>query len=115
MASVGFHLLHIAGVTDRMFTYALLLPLSEEQLVFLDNEKKVHRGMTKDDLLNRIHLQVEKAIEQLKQTDGAQLTETRYLGRKKIPTTLIGLLFHPAEHAMRHLGQLLVTARMLAS
>jgi uncharacterized damage-inducible protein DinB len=41
------------------------------------------------------------------------ITEVRTVGRKKLPSTVSGLLFHAAEHTMRHTGQLLVTARIL--
>ena len=56
---------------------------------------------------------VKKFVEQLKATDPAVLTEYRAVGRKKLPSTVIGLLFHAAEHSQRHIGQLLVTVRVL--
>ena len=57
--------------------------------------------------------QVDAAVAQLKETDEAMLTDARYLGRKRIPTTLMGLLFHAAEHTMRHVGQLFVTVKLI--
>jgi len=57
--------------------------------------------------------QVDDALTQIKQTDPALLTETRTVGRKQIPTTVVGLIFHAAEHTMRHTGQLLVTVAIL--
>src|SRR5690349_20035620 len=38
MASVGFHLMHLTGVLDRLFTYAKRQPLSPEQLKALAAE-----------------------------------------------------------------------------
>src|SRR5689334_6432411 len=38
VASVGFHLLHLRGVLDRLFTYAKGNALSEEQLKELKQE-----------------------------------------------------------------------------
>ena len=35
VASVGFHLQHLAGVLDRLFTYAREESLNESQMVFL--------------------------------------------------------------------------------
>jgi len=35
------------------------------------------------------------------------------VGRKRIPSNVIGLLFHTAEHTQRHTGQLLVTVKVL--
>jgi uncharacterized damage-inducible protein DinB len=64
-------------------------------------------------LIERFNKQVDTAIVQLKSTDPSTLTEFRGIGRKQIPTTLIGLLFHAAEHIMRHLGQLIVTAKIV--
>lgn len=63
--------------------------------------------------LNRWNVQIDKALHQLERTSEADLTETRLVGRKRVPSTLIGLLFHAAEHTMRHTGQLLVTTRIL--
>ena len=39
----------------------------------------------------------------------------RTVGRVAIPTNTIGLLCHAAEHAMRHLGQAFVTAKVVRS
>ena len=41
--------------------------------------------------------------------------EVREVGRDRIPSTVGGLIFHAAEHTQRHLGQLLVTVRVLSS
>jgi uncharacterized damage-inducible protein DinB len=68
-----------------------------------------------EELLETLNHQVDTAIEQLTNTDPASLTETRYVGRKQIPSTVIGLVSHAAEHSMRHTGQLLVTVKMLGS
>ncbi|EFK56046.1 DinB family protein [Sphingobacterium spiritivorum] len=113
VASIGFHLQHITGVIDRMFTYAQDLPLSEQQLSYLAKEGLVDPTVTLESLLLQLEVQLQSAISQLCSTDTDQLTATRYLGRKRIPTTLTGLLFHAAEHTQRHTGQLLVTARVL--
>jgi uncharacterized damage-inducible protein DinB len=37
----------------------------------------------------------------------------RFVGRAKLPSTVLGLLVHAAEHTMRHTGQLLVTVQVL--
>ena len=115
VASVGFHLQHLTGVLDRLFTYALAQPLSDGQLQALGQEGKENPEITRPTLLNTFHKQVEKSIAQLKATDEATLLEARGIGRAQIPTTVIGLYVHAAEHTMRHVGQLLVTARILKS
>lgn len=113
MASAGFHLQHITGVIDRLFTYAQSKPLSLEQLDYLQAEGKADHSITSQNLVTACQIQINAAVDQLRKTDETDLTSTRYLGRKRIPTTLMGLLFHAAEHTQRHVGQLLVTVRVV--
>lgn len=114
VASVGFHLLHIRGVIDRLFTYARGEALTPLQLKDLAEEKQVPpHAVEPSYLVSEIQRQVAKAIGQLKATPESSLTEARVLGRKKVPTTVAGLLFHAAEHTQRHVGQLLVTAKIV--
>lgn len=112
VASPAFHLLHITGVLDRLCTYAKGESLSEEQLHYLHKEAE-RQPLTVDDLVGAVEKQVEQAIKQFSETDGASLTEKRTVGRKALPSTVQGLLFHAAEHTMRHLGQLLVTVTII--
>jgi uncharacterized damage-inducible protein DinB len=115
LASVGFHLQHIVGVQDRLFTYAKAEMLTQQQLDYLKSEGKEDDNITIKLLLENLDHQTQKSIEQLKQTVINTLSETRYVGRKKIPSTVISLLFHSAEHTMRHTGQLLATIKILTS
>jgi len=113
VASVAFHLQHLAGVINRLLTYASGTALSQEQLNYLKEEGIQKDGISIVSLLQYFDKQVDDALTQIKQTDPALLTETRTVGRKQIPTTVIGLIFHAAEHTMRHTGQLLVTVAVL--
>jgi hypothetical protein len=114
IASPGFHLQHITGILDRLFTYARGERLNEQQFVYLSNEgNEPERNGSVHDLLEALNKQVDKALQQLANTDEATLTEVRGVGRVQIPSTVQGLLFHAAEHVMRHTGQLLVTTRIL--
>ena len=114
VASVGFHLQHLTGVLDRLFTYAREESLNESQLSYLKSEEnEPFSGCTYIDLLGNFKVQIAKAISQLKKTNESRLTEIRYVGRAKIPSTHLGLLFHAAEHTQRHVGQLLVSAKIL--
>lgn len=113
VAAVGFHLKHMAGVIDRLFTYAKDRPLSEDQFAYLRAEGEAAPESRGEALVSALAERVDWAIRELQQTDESQLTHARYLGRKRIPTTLMGLLFHAAEHTQRHVGQLLVTIRLL--
>ena len=115
VASVGFHLRHISGVLDRLFTYACGEQLNEQQLKYLKSEAVNDDSITTQALLKKFSEQVDASLKQLKETDTATITETRGVGRKQIPSNVIGLLFHAAEHTMRHTGQLLVTVKMVES
>jgi uncharacterized damage-inducible protein DinB len=112
LASVGFHLQHMKGVLDRLFTYAKGEMLSPDQLNYLSAEGR-DAGQTVEWLMAEFNKQVNTAIEQLFQITAAGLFDTRGVGRQQIPSTVIGLVAHAAEHTMRHLGQLLVTVRIL--
>ena len=113
VASVGFHLQHLAGVLDRLLTYARGETLSEQQFADFHAETPP-LPITPDAVANlvlRFSQRVEAAVAQLKTTPEARLTEVRGVGRAQVPSTLIGVLVHAAEHTTRHLGQLLVTAK----
>jgi uncharacterized damage-inducible protein DinB len=109
LASPGFHLQHLTGVLDRLFSYAQGLPLSPDQMAYLKAEGKPAEGITVTGLLDALDNQIERSLQYLQQLDPATLTDPRPVGRQQLPSTVMGLLFHSAEHTMRHTGQLLVT------
>lgn len=113
LASPAFHLQHLSGVIDRLFTYAKQEQLSPQQLNELSAEGKEDNNIDIEKLLLRFNKQVGEALEQLAKTDEKNLTNFRGVGRKQLPSTVMGLLFHAAEHTMRHTGQLLVTVKVL--
>ncbi|GAA4397400.1 hypothetical protein GCM10023187_06810 [Nibrella viscosa] len=114
LASPGFHLQHLTGVLDRLFTYARGEMLTDEQLKALKAEgHPTETTLGVPELVGLFNAQVDKALAQLRTTDEQTLTAVRGVGRAQIPSTVLGLLFHSAEHTMRHLGQLLVTVRVL--
>ncbi|MBG8554132.1 DinB family protein [Hymenobacter guriensis] len=114
VASVGFHLRHLAGVLDRLATYARQEPLTAAQLAYLaaENDVPTAPGSTAA-LLRHFHEQTEQFLVQLRATPESSLPEFRLVGRAGLPSTVVGLLTHAAEHTTRHLGQLLVTARVV--
>jgi uncharacterized damage-inducible protein DinB len=115
LASPGFHLQHLTGVLDRLFTYARQEQLNQMQLAYLKAEGKPgEKKIYTVELITAFNQQVDKAIVQLKNTDEAILTEVRGVGRAMLPSTVIGLYVHAAEHTMRHTGQLLVTTKILS-
>ena len=114
VASPAFHLQHLSGVLDRVFTYARNEPLTDFQLTQLhDEDVAPQQNVTVQSLLERFKRQIKTAIIQLQNTDEDTLKEYRGVGRKQLPSTVIGLLVHAAEHTMRHVGQLSVTVKIL--
>ena len=113
-ASVGFHARHAAGALDRLFTYARGESLSDAQREALSAEKQVD---TDADAGARLAVQfaatVERALEQLRRTPETMLLEPRLVGRAQLPSTVLGLLFHAAEHTHRHAGQIVTTVRVI--
>jgi len=114
-ASVGFHVLHAIGSLDRLFTYARGEQLSADQRAAFAAEGQPDMG---PDVGARpvaeFGAAVERALEQLRNTDEATLLHARGVGRAQLPSTVIGLLFHGAEHTQRHAGQTVTTARLVA-
>ncbi|HEY6361018.1 MAG TPA: DinB family protein [Vicinamibacterales bacterium] len=115
-ASIGFHLRHIGGALDRLFTYARGETLSDEQRAALrmegtPGEPPASLVAVADD----VALLIDRALDQLRATSSGELTVPRRVGRAGLPSTVIGLLFHAAEHSTRHAGQAITTARILAA
>ncbi len=111
VAAVGFHLKHVAGVTDRLLTYARGEELTEAQLGYLSTEAEPGMpAQTPDVLVQGVHDAVESALCQLRATDPDSLLEIRYVGRRRLESNVLGLLFHAADHAQRHAGQVVATA-----
>lgn len=113
-ASIGFHLKHIAASTDRLLTYARGEALSPEQMRVLTEEGKPGEPPAEPrPLIREARAALGKALEALRATSAASLYQSRTVGRAKLPTTVFGLLFHAAEHAQRHTGQILTTAKIV--
>ncbi|HET7899445.1 MAG TPA: DinB family protein, partial [Flavisolibacter sp.] len=75
MASSGFHLQHLCGVLDRLFTYAEGNALSEEQLIALKKEGTPQDDTTNGQILvQAFQQQVDHSVEQLKKMDESTLT-----------------------------------------
>lgn len=107
VASIGFHLLHLAGSTDRLLTYSRGEPLSTEQRTALDAEKSVYDTRpSRDLLLTGLARTIDRALDYFRTLSSDRLLEPREVGRKRLPSTTIGLIFHAAEHAARHAGQI---------
>lgn len=113
LASPGFHLQHLSGVIDRLFTYAKGEQLDQQQLAALAAEGKPDETISVSMLLVAFKKGIDTALNQLSNIDESILTQKRGVGRAKLPSTVMGLYVHAAEHTMRHTGQLLVTVKVL--
>lgn len=113
-ASIGFHLCHVPGSLDRLLTYARGEPLTRAQLAAIPAE--AHPGdppATLEHLLADLRAARDRTLEAYRATDPETLLDPRAVGRAGLPSTVQGLLFHAAEHARRHAGQVVATARIL--
>lgn len=113
-ASIGFHLKHISGSIDRLLTYARGETLTSSQLAAIrDEEKRGDPAAPLDELLTRLRRARDRALDVYRDTDPVTLLEPRRVGRAGLPSSVQGLLFHAAEHARRHAGQVVATARII--
>lgn len=109
--SVGFHLRHIAGSTSRLMAYLQGRELTQAERAALQAEKTP--GESRDELLGGIGRAFADAERIIRSLDPTSLAEPRWVGRKRLPTTVIGLLTHIAEHTQRHVGEVVVTVRWI--
>jgi hypothetical protein len=115
-APIGFHVAHLTGSLDRLFTYARGEPLSPTQQTALAAERTVVESRPPlSQLLNEFERVLERALEQLRTTRPDSLHESRGVGRARLPSTVLGLLFHAAEHTTRHAGQIATLVRVVSS
>jgi uncharacterized damage-inducible protein DinB len=110
---VGFHLRHIAGSTGRLMTYLQGGALNPRQLEALRTEMEP-AAAGRDALLALLDQSFRDAEAIVRSLDLSTLAEPRAVGRKRLPTTVIGLLTHIAEHTQRHVGQAISAAKLAA-
>ena len=113
LASIGFQLRHIAGSVDRLYSYCRSEKLTELQMEFMRAEMEPGAGL--GELLKDIETTFDRVVAAVKSMPISAIRDHRSVGRKQLPTTVIGLLIHIAEHTQRHVGQAIVTARVLKS
>lgn len=110
LPSVGFQVRHIARSLDRLLTYAEGNQLTERQLKALkDEESYIDREATLMEFAEAIEVSVRR-VRALADSDRQEL---RHVGRRKLPTSLGGLLVHVADHTQRHVGQAITTAKVV--
>jgi len=113
-ASIAFHLRHVVGSLDRLLTYARGAQLGPTQRDALRREADMLiPAATARELVSQVDGAIARAITVLRHTADTALLEPRAVGRARLPTTVLGLLSHAAEHTRRHSGQVIATARIL--
>ena len=115
-ASVGYHLRHLVGSLDRLLTYARGEQLSEAQLEALKRESDPNAA--RDELralIDEAQRAIDAALAQVRATPNEELLEPREVGRSRLPSTVLGLLTHAAEHTTRHVGQAITTAKIVSA
>jgi uncharacterized damage-inducible protein DinB len=100
----------MAGSVDRLTTYLEGRPPDAAQMAALAAE--MAPGASLEELLAAVDRALRRAVEIIRAIDPARLAEPRWVGRKRLPTTVMGLLVHIAEHTQRHLGQAICAAQL---
>jgi uncharacterized damage-inducible protein DinB len=113
LAPVAFHVRHIARSIDRLLTYAEGRELSAAQVAALKSE--MEDGATRADLFEELKQGLESGSLRVRATRASGLDAFRSVGKKQLPTSVGGLLVHVADHTQRHVGQAVITAKMLLS
>ena len=111
VASVAFHLRHVARSLDRLLTYAEERGLSEGQMSELAAE--MTGAGTSAEVLEEFRTGLRDAGRRVMAIVPESFEEARGVGRKMLPTTVGGLLVHCAEHTQRHIGQAVTTAKVV--
>jgi uncharacterized damage-inducible protein DinB len=111
LPSLGFQLRHIAGSVDRLVTYLAGEELSPAQIEVLKTEAQP--GAPLSVLLDGVDRALDSAEKRIRAIGPESLDEPRFIGKKRLPSTVLGLLVHVAEHTQRHLGQAITTAKLV--
>jgi uncharacterized damage-inducible protein DinB len=113
LPSVAFHLQHIAGSLDRLLTYGEGRELSDQQLQALKSESNPE--VSADELFRKLAVALKISADRVRRINSEDLEHPRTVGKRRLPTTLGGLLVHLADHTQRHVGQAITTARIVAA
>ena len=124
LPSVAFQLRHIARSLDRLLTYAengsadsfqppvgQLPVLSEAQMAALASEMSDEGSAA--EVMAEYRAGLARAMERVRAIAPQSFNEVRGVGRRRLPTTVAGLLIHCAEHSQRHVGQMVTTVKVL--
>lgn len=111
IAPVAFQLRHIARSLDRLLTYTEGAPLTQAQFHALKTE--LDDGATHDDLFSELEQALSRSATRVRSLAALDLQAPRGVGKRRLPSTVGGLLVHIAEHTQRHVGQAILTAKIV--
>jgi hypothetical protein len=106
----GFHARHLAGSTTRLLTYLAGHQLTDEQLAEIPREGKGQE--TAAELTAIISSALDRYDEAVRNLPPDAFGDAREIGRKRHPATAISIAIHIMEHAQRHIGGLIATAKL---
>jgi uncharacterized damage-inducible protein DinB len=110
---VAFHLRHIARSLDRLLTYAEGSALDDAQLQAIKTE--LDSVATREPLFGEFDAALERSAQRVRALASADLATARAVGKRRLPTTIGGLLVHIADHTQRHVGQAITTTKFVSS
>jgi hypothetical protein len=115
-ASIGFHVRHLMGALDRIFAYARGEALGDAQMAYLKGESEPGDPPADAATLTReLGQGIDRALAQVRSTSEPTLLVARGVGRRQLPSTVLGLLVHGGEHSARHAGQALTLKRVVSA
>lgn len=111
IAPVGFQIRHAGGSVDRLMTYALGGQLSAAQFASLNREHEPGESLAS--LLAGLDEAFRNAEAAARGLNPLEFDQPRAIGRSRLTTTLGGLLVHIAEHTQRHVGEAIITVKIV--
>jgi hypothetical protein len=111
IAPVAFQLKHIGGSMDRLLTYAEGSRLTPDQTAYMNSE--LDSVTTGKEVFAGLHAAFDRSMQRIRALAAVNLEDARTVGRKKLPTSVGGLLVHVADHTQRHVGQAITTAKIV--
>jgi uncharacterized damage-inducible protein DinB len=78
-----------------------------------DLQVETAAGIERELLFAELRATLQDAEKRVRTFMGKDMEEARGVGRRRLPTTVGGLLVHVADHTQRHVGQAITTAKFL--
>jgi uncharacterized damage-inducible protein DinB len=113
-APIGYHLAHMTGSLDRLLAYARGETLTQAQWDAYAIEQKITDVRpSRASLIDSLSATLDRALRDLHAVPPDRLLEAREVGRARLPSNVLGLLVHAAEHTVRHAGQISTLSHVL--